>query len=369
MKKELYIKDIKNRDRFSDYFLVREKQVNTGRNGQKYMSLDLVDRTGSINAKVWDNVEMVSSRFETGDIVYISADAQIYNGQLQLRINRIERVPKDSFNLDEFVPSSEVPPEKMLEQLQQLLQLHITDGYIRGLVDKFFENKELVSAFMYMPAGKAIHHVYRGGLLEHTLSMARLAVAICNHYGTRINKDLLLAGVLLHDIGKVRELSGVGAYDYTDEGKLLVHIAIGIEIINDLVSKVPNFPPLYALLLKHMIASHHGVAEFGAIKAPQTMEAMVLSYLDDLDARVQSFTSIFDTMGDEQPWSGYQRIYERYLFDWRRHSKIPSPNNDEEQQVEFSFGAPPPKPKRKRPQKPLKGKLELPEDLLKQFDK
>lgn len=366
MKKQYYVKDLYDGLRFNEMFLVRSKSINSGKTGKKYITLELVDMTGSIDAKVWDNADSVYGKFENGDVISVSAEAKVYNGQLQLSVGSLQRVPPKEVDLADFVPLSPVQPEKMLDELKALLREHVTDAHLRALLGAFFKEEELIREFMSCPGGKAIHHVYKGGLLYHTLSIAKLAAGVCELYPNAINKDMLLTGVVFHDVGKTRELTGVAAYDYTEEGRLVGHIAIGMEMLQDLIEKVEGFPSLYTMLLKHMLASHHGVAEFGAIKSPQTMEAMVLSHLDDLDARIESFSSIFATIGPEESWSGYNKVYERYLFDWpRQAAKLAAKGSEGAKQARPSAegvknGE---QPERKNFDKPLAGKLELPKEL------
>ena len=353
---------------FIEPFLVRSKQLNTGRTGQKYMSLILVDATGSVDAKVWDNAEFLSGQFEPGDIVEINGEVLMYKGQKQFRVAKLRRLDPGSVHMEDFIPSSAVPPETMLEELKELCRQHITDPHLLKLVGAFFKRTDLIDSYMTAPGGKAIHHVSRGGLLEHTLSMARLAVMVADHYGNRIDKSMLLTGVLLHDVGKIFELGGVAAYEYTDRGRLVGHLVIGIEIINELLTDITDFPEVYVLVLKHLIASHHGIPEYGAIRQPQTMEALVLSFIDDLDAKVNSFAGIFDTMGEDEAWSGYNKLYERPLYDWKAALPKTSRSAGQDESSPAAAGAAvPPRSKTRPPanhEKPLKGKLDIPADLL-----
>jgi len=371
VKKQQFIVDLTEGTMFTEPFLVRSKQVNTGRNGQKYMSLVLVDHTGTVDAKVWDNVEYLSGQFEPGDILEVNGEVLMYKGQKQFRVQKLHRVDSGSVHMADFIPSTEVPPETMIEELKDLLREHVTDQHLRKLVGAFFKREDIIKPYMTAPGGKAIHHVSRGGLLEHTLSMARLAVMVADHYGDKINKSVLLTGVLLHDAGKIYELEGVAAYEYTDRGRLTGHLVIGIEMLNELLATIPDFPEAYVLVMKHMIASHHGIPEYGAIRQPQTMEALVLSFIDDLDAKVNSFAGIFATMGDGEIWSGYNRLYERPLFDWR--NALPKADRPvSENASDSSAKVVTPGFQRQKPQppkhtdKPLKGKLDIPTDLLSQ---
>jgi len=382
MKKQLYIEDLRPGDHLTELFLVRSSQVNTGRTGSKYISLTLVDRSGQVDGKVWDNVDATAKSYEEGDVVSVSAEANLYQGQLQLRVTKLKRMDPGAVDMSDFVPTSPVDPDAMLAALKELLDARLADPHFRGLVEALFADRELVREFSVCTGGKAIHHAYRGGLLEHTLSMVRIAALLCDHYGPLLNQDLLLTGTTLHDLGKVRELTGLAAYDYTEEGRLVGHLAIGIGMIDDLAAKVPGFPTLYVNLLKHMVASHHGTPEFGALKEPSTMEAMVLSHIDDLDARVNSFASVFATMGEGEAWSGYQRLYNRYLFNWREHPEARGmrPAGDDAPRRE-----PPPRREsaaeaedmpqarresaRVRAEEPLKAKLDIPPGLMDLFGK
>ena len=368
MKKQLYIADLTEGTMFIEPFLVRSKQLNTGRTGQKYMSLVMVDSTGTVDAKVWDNAEFLSGQFEPGDIVEVNGEVLMYKGQKQFRVQKLRRLDPGSVHMEDFIPSSVVSPEIMIEELKELYRQNVTDAHLLALIGAFFNRKDIITSFMTAPGGKAIHHVSRGGLLEHTLSMARLGVMVADHYGDRIDKSMLLTGVLLHDVGKIFELGGVAAYEYTDRGRLVGHLVIGIEIINELLAGIPDFPEVYTLVLKHLIASHHGIPEYGAIRQPQTMEALVLSFIDDLDAKVNSFAGIFATMGEDEAWSGYNKLYERPLYDWRSALPKAARNNIGDQDVSPAATAPVAPRSKTRPltnqENPLKGKLEIPADLL-----
>ena len=310
---KMFVGDIKDRAQVESVFLVREKITAMAKNGKPYLTLKLMDKTGEVEGKVWDNVEHLSAVFVKDDFVAVRSKATVYLGKLQLVIGDLRRVPDDEIELADFLPEAGSDIGEMVNELSLLLD-SLTDIHLKRLLAAFFEDPELKPLYCSAPAAKGMHHVYLGGLLEHSLAVARLVDSIAPLYAG-INRDLLIAGALLHDVGKVREMAYTRSFDYTDEGKLLGHITIGVEMVQEKIAAIGGIPAELALLLKHMILSHHGQYEFGSPKRPKTVEATILNYLDDLDSKINGIRShIGKEMEGSSRWTVYHRLYDRYFY-------------------------------------------------------
>lgn len=313
--KTVFAENIKPDDQFDSIFLCQSKSLFTGKTGKPYLSLTLIDKSGSVDAKVWDNAEQASSLFSDGDYVKVRAKATTYNGNIQLRISRIKAIDADQVNPEFFFPTTSFDVGEMLSELRGIVE-SLENENIRKLLLLFLDDEEFLSVYKRTPAAKNIHHPFLGGLLEHTLSLMNVARLLCSHY-EQIDFSMLAAGVFLHDIGKTRELEFERGTGYSDEGRLVGHITIGIEILNERIAQIPDFPEDLKVLLKHMILAHHGTLEFGSPKRPKIIEAHVLSVIDDLDARMNSFSEILAKETKNSRWTTYQRLYDRYLYRWQ----------------------------------------------------
>lgn len=311
--KGIYIKDIKEQNKIEGLFLVKDKNNGITKNGKPYLALNLCDKTGDIKGRVWDNAEKLASLFAQGNIVKIKAYSIRYQGELQLNINAIENQSCDDTTLAEFLPASSKDPEKCFNELMSLCKI-IENVHLKKLLKTIFEDEAISSAFKTAPAARTIHHNYLGGLLEHTLNVTRLSNDISKHY-KNINRDTLLAGAILHDIGKIHELSYSNSFEYTDSGRLAGHIILGVELVNDKVRLLPDFPDELALAVKHLIISHHGQYEFGSPKRPKTLEALLLSYIDDMDAKMYVLTDfIKKEKKPDTKWTSYHKLLDRYIY-------------------------------------------------------
>ncbi len=310
---KVYVSSIKDRDQLESVFLVKDKIMAMAKNGKPYMTLKLMDKTGEIEGRVWDNVDELSAIFERDDFIAIRCKASVYLGKMQLVISELVRVPDERVQLADFLPESDRSVAEMEQELAALLA-SFTDPHLKVLMDAFFGDAELMALYRIAPAAKGMHHVYLGGLLEHSLAVARLVDVIIPLYGG-LNRDLLVAGALLHDVGKVREMTYQRSFDYTDEGKLLGHITIGVEMVQERIAAIPGFPAELGMLLKHMLLSHHGQYEYGSPKRPKTVEATILNYLDDLDSKINGIrTHLRKETESQSRWSSYHRLYDRYFF-------------------------------------------------------
>ncbi len=306
-----FVSEIRERDRVVAFFLVTKKELRTTKNGAAYLVVTLADRTGDLEGRAWEDAEKLDLQFEKGSYVKVDALASAYNGRLQLKIDRLRAVAKGEVDPRDFLPVSRFDPEEMFREVLALVD-GLGDELVRKLCRAFLDDPDIAQAFKRAPAAKGIHHAFASGLLEHTLSVMQLAHRIADHY-PRASRDLLVAGALLHDIGKTRELSWEQGFDYTTEGRLVGHILLTIQWIHEKAAQIPNFPPELAMHLVHIVAAHHGELANGSPKEPLTLEAMIVHALDELDSRVQSWTMIFERDRNDE-WTDFQRIYDRYLF-------------------------------------------------------
>ncbi|MCM2263684.1 MAG: HD domain-containing protein [Desulfuromonadales bacterium] len=311
--KNIFASQIQERDWVEATFLVRDKIVGMAKNGKPYLTLKLMDRSGEVEGRIWDRVDEISSQFERDDFVRVAGKASLYMGKMQLVIQELAKLKEETVDLADFLPVAARSTGDMVADLQSRVA-SIDDPFLRALLQAFLDDKEFLAAYCRAPAAKAMHHVYLGGLLEHSLAVASLADDISNRY-PGLNRDLLVTGALLHDVGKVNELRYARSFDYTDVGKLIGHIVIGVEMVEEKLRQLPGFPTELAILLKHLLLSHHGQYEYGSPKRPKTLEAVILNFIDDLDSKINGVRTHLDKEPDsESAWTQYHRFYDRYFF-------------------------------------------------------
>lgn len=312
-KKEIYLKDIRQGDKVADTFLVAEKNMAFSQKGAPYLTVRLKDKSGETDSKVWENAVELDRVFKKGDIVFIEGRAASYKNALQLSIINIQKIPWEEVNPADYLPAAATDVSIMFEEIMAYIS-KIQNEHLREMLIVFFQDEKNAELFKKAPAAKGFHHIYLGGLLEHTLSVVRLLEKAAQHY-PKLNKDMLIAGGILHDIGKIYEFKYEGLIDYSDEGRLIGHIVMGVEMINKTIAALPDFPEHLSLELRHLLLSHHGEFEFGSPKRPKTPEALVVHYIDDLDAKLNAFeTFIADTENDDSDWTPYNRFFERFLY-------------------------------------------------------
>lgn len=320
-----FVAEIKDRDSVSAVFLVKEKIMAMAKNGKPYMNLRLMDKSGEVDAKIWDNVDSLDKLFEKDNFVQVRGKASVYMNKMQVVVAEISKVQEEQVNLADFLPESPRDNAEMREELAGVIAA-ISNPHLRALMCAFLADEPLMALYCKAPAAKGMHHVYLGGLLEHSLSLVRLVKRIVPLYDG-INEDLLVTGALLHDVGKIHEMSYERAFDYTDEGKLLGHITIGVELLDEKIRQVEGFPRELGMLLKHMLLSHHGQYEYGSPKRPKTVEATILNYLDDMDSKINGIRAhIARENASTSRWTAHHRLYDRYFFKCN--------GMDEEQEVE-----------------------------------
>lgn len=325
MLSKTFIRDLVLDTHIRSTFVVSAKATRQTKYGDDYLCVTLSDRTGSIEARAWENARMLAQRFEASDFVVCAAVVCSYQDTLQLKLNDIERVDENLVDATDFLPSSKWDKEALFAQLKELVLTEVVNPLMRDFFKALFGQAELMRKFKLAPAAKSNHHNYLSGLLEHVLSMARVAVNLADHYGRYypglINKDLLIAGCILHDIGKCRELSFSRSFNYTTHGQLIGHIVHGVELVNEIAAAMPRQAPEEMLLeIKHLILSHHGRLEYGSPVKPKTPEAMLLHEIDMIDSRMNMCHNIFAQHEDLQRsnapdrWTSYNRPLETSLY-------------------------------------------------------
>jgi 3'-5' exoribonuclease len=308
-----FVKEIKDRDQVNAVFLVKDKILAMAKNGKPYMNLRLMDKSGDIEAKVWDNTELLDKQFDKDDFVKVRGKASVYMNKMQVVIAEIGKVPEEEVVLADFLPESQRDGAGMRRELIDTVAA-LGNRHLKGMMEAFLADEAFLGLYCQAPAAKGMHHVYLGGLLEHSLSLVKLVKSIVPLY-SGINEDLLIVGALLHDVGKIHEMSFGRSFDYTDAGKLLGHITIGVELVDEKIRTVEGFPRELALLLKHMLLSHHGQYEYGSPKRPKTVEATILNYLDDMDSKINGIQShIAKETASTSRWTVHHRLYDRYFF-------------------------------------------------------
>ncbi len=290
--KSPYVSELEPNRVITSSFLVHSKEIRQKKTGELYLSLMLGDRTGEVDAKMWDNVAEVMDSFDRDDFVKVKGLLQIFHNRPQLTIHKMRRMDESEIAYADYFPSSARDPEEMWGDLRGIVA-GIGDPHLRGLLDAMLDDPEVAPRFRRAPAAKQIHHAYLGGLLEHVLSLATLARMAAGHY-PNVDGDLLLTGVVLHDIGKIYELNYERGFSYSSEGQLLGHINIALRMVADKLRGLPDFPEPLRALVEHMILSHHGQLEFGSPKLPQFPEALLLHYLDDMDSKMECMRSLIE---------------------------------------------------------------------------
>jgi len=313
-----YLNQCRDGDAVDEVFLMADKQLRANRNADLYLLATLRDKTGTLNGLMWNVTEESVADVNSGDFVRVRGKVQMYQGGLQMIMTGIRAASLNGLDLQDFHPETDVQVDQLLQQLRSLLE-SIDDPWLKRLMECFLNDESLMGDFSKAPAGIKAHHAYHGGLLEHVVNMLQTADRILDLYPS-IDRGLLLAGIFLHDLGKIREMSYDTSFVYTNEGQLLGHMLIAIEILNKKIQQVAEaqqepFPEETIWRLKHMILSHHGEYQFGSPKLPMTPEAIALHYLDNLDAKVHEFSKLInDDPSAQAHWTPYQPRLERKLF-------------------------------------------------------
>lgn len=316
--KSPYVNELEPNRVITSTFLVHTKEIRTKKTGELYLSLILGDRTGELDAKMWDNVGEVMETFDRDDFVKVKGLIQIYHNRPQLTVHKLRRMQEQEIDFTDYFPSSQRDPAAMWAELRGILET-VSNPHLKALMDALLGDQEIAARYRRAPAAKQIHHAYLGGLLEHVLSLCHLARMAAQHY-CNIDLDLLLAGIVLHDIGKIHELEYDRGFSYSSQGQLLGHIVIALRMVGEKIAAIPGFPAELRSLLEHMIISHHGQLEFGSPKLPAFPEALLLHYLDDMDSKMECMRALIEKDRQvEGVFTGYSAPLERTVLKKARY--------------------------------------------------
>jgi len=322
--KSPYVSELEANQLANGVFLVQNKDVRQKKFGEPFLSLTLADRTGDVDAKMWDNVDKVMETFSRDDFVRVKAMPQVFQNRIQLTIHTLVRVSDSEVDFADYFPASARDPEEMFAELNGVIA-SLSNPHLRALLEALFVDPVIAAKFKRAPAAKTIHHAWLGGLIEHVLSLCTLARAVAPQY-PHIDLDLLLTGVILHDIGKIDELIYDRGFGYSPEGQLLGHLVQGLAMVEEKLRGLPEFPPRLAVLVKHMILSHHGELEFGSPKVPMFAEALLLHHLDNLDSKMESVRGAIEKDRSlEGVWTGFVSSLDRTLLKKSRYLDGPPP--------------------------------------------
>ncbi|MCA8995453.1 MAG: HD domain-containing protein [Planctomycetaceae bacterium] len=313
-----FVNMLEDGENLDEVYLLADRQLRANRNGDTYLLSQLRDRTGQISGLLWNVTDDSVRHLQPGDYVKVRGRVQLFQGNLQVILNRIEAAKNENISSEDFVPQANTDTDRQFERLKQIL-LQVQDEDLRALLECFLSDREVEEGLKAAPAGIRLHHAYQGGLLEHIITLAETASRIADLY-PRVDFDLVIAGTFLHDLGKLWELSFDTAFQYTDEGQLIGHLVIGVEKLNDKIRLTEQktgrvFPRELALRLKHLILSHHGTYEFGSPKLPMTPEAIALHHLDNLDAKTNEFLSLIQSDPNSgSNWTPFHPNMQRKLY-------------------------------------------------------
>jgi 3'-5' exoribonuclease len=311
--KSVYVGNLVPNETVTSYFLVTYKEIRQKKTGEPYLTLLLADRTGEIEAKMWDNVAEVMTTFDRDDFVKVKGLPQIYQNKPQFTIHKLRRLEDHEVEPGDYFPCSRRDPEEMFSELRGVIA-SVGNPHLRALLELIFADEQTASLYKRAPAAKSIHHACLGGLIEHVLSLCSLCRTVAAHYGN-VDLDLLLAAAILHDVGKIEELSYQRSFSYTTAGQLAGHIIMGVQLVDRKVAMLPDFPPKLRLLLEHMILSHHGELQYGSPKIPLFPEALLFHHLDNLDSKFESMRAAIER--DRQPeneFTGWIPALERVVL-------------------------------------------------------
>lgn len=303
-----YLKDYRDGDRVYDVYLCKHKQAAVTKNGKNYLNVILQDKSGTMDAKVWDPNSMGIEEFEPMDYIEVGGDVSSFQSSLQISVKRVRVCREGEYNTADYLPVSEKNIEEMYQELLGMVQ-RTKNPFLKELLEAFFvKDADFIKKFKNSSAAKSVHHGFVGGLLEHTLSVAQMCEFYCKQYPI-LKRDLLVAAALCHDMGKIREISAFPVNDYTDDGNLLGHIVMGVEMVGEKIRDIQGFPPVLAGEIKHCILAHHGELEFGSPKKPALVEAVALSFADNTDAKMQTFKELLNST-DSADWLGFNRLFD-----------------------------------------------------------
>jgi 3'-5' exoribonuclease len=303
-----YIKDYKDGDRMFDVYFCKFKSSAVTKNGKNYDNVIIQDKTGTMDAKIWDPNNAGIADFDAMDYIEVYGDVTSFNGALQVNVKRVRKCTLGEYDEKEYMPVSKKDIDEMYGELIKFIG-SVKNTYLNTLLNNIFiKDTEFAERFKKASAAKSVHHGFIGGLLEHTLGVVKLCDYYCSEYPI-LNRDLLITAAICHDMGKTREISAFPINDYTDEGQFLGHIVMGSEMIGERARQIEGFPPMLEMELKHCLLSHHGEYEFGSPKKPAIIEAVALNFADNTDAKMETFKEILEST-TEQGWLGFNRLFD-----------------------------------------------------------
>ncbi len=315
------VKDLQDKDNVNSSFLIKISQVITDKNGKLYMNLVLMDKTGELEARIWDDIPRYSNQAMRDSIVQVEGRCQLYQGRKQLVIKSLQSLREDQVDLSDYLTAGQVPVEELYQKIVGFVG-SMKDPFYKALAESILiQDAEIVDRLKRAPAAKSIHHAYPGGLIEHIVSIVGILDSLAAHYSGTLNRDLLFLGGFFHDIGKIWELQYDRTTDYTDEGRLLGHLVMGVELMEKKIreleatpGRLPGpFPEENKLLVKHLIVAHHGKLEYGSPKTPHTLEALVVHYIDDLDSKVNQLDHFIRQDQNPGKWTVLNKAFGVFL--------------------------------------------------------
>lgn len=321
--KTQHIKDLKDKDTIASPFLIKYSAVGVGKNGKPFMNLVLTDRSGEIEARIWDDVTRYSGHAVADSFVWVDGRCQLFQGRRQVVIKNLRLLREDEVKIEDYIKESNLDAKALHAKVLEYVA-SMQDPDYRALAESVLrDDAEIVDRIQRAPAAKSVHHAYPSGLIEHMVSVCGLLDAVARHYGPLLNRDLLLLGGFFHDIGKIWELSYDRVTDYTTEGRLIGHLVMGVELVERKIRALesepgrlpgPSFPVEKSLLIKHVILAHHGKLEYGSPKRPKCLEALIVHYIDDLDSKVNAIQTFMAQDQNPGTWTALNRQYERYFY-------------------------------------------------------
>ncbi len=307
-----WVRDLRPGTEVDEVYAVRAKEVRQRRAGGPFLALTLGDRTGAVAALVWENIEPIGSALVVGGLARIRGQVQRYNQRLQVVVRRAMAVPAEEVDESEFVRASRQDPDTLWRGIEELIA-ELKDPHLQQLLYRIFADPEVAERFRVAPAARSLHHAFRSGLLEHTVSMTLVARTLARHY--RLDEGLVVAGALLHDLGKIWELESGASIEYTDNGRLLGHLPMEVLYVDRRIAELSEFPAETRLQLLHILLAHHGEYEYGSPRRPKTPEALMVHMADNLDSKLAGMLeAIASDAGDDEPWTGFSRILERHIY-------------------------------------------------------
>ncbi len=311
---KLLIKDLKENENFDTTFLVNQKSLLISKTNRPYLSIKLGDASGDAEGRVWDHAEEIAALFDKNDFIRALGRPVMYQDKMQLNIVRVERLDPEKVDISDYLPVSQRNIEEMFAKLLSFIRNDIRNSWVKKFLLSIFEDSEIVKRFKRAPAAKTHHHAWIGGLLEHVLHLCELGKDVLKHY-PQVNADLVYTGLMLHDIGKIYEMSYEKSFGYTDDGQLVGHLIQGVEMVYDKIRSIPQFPDKIKTHIVHLILAHHGRLEFGSPKLPMTMEAIMVHYLDDMDSKIQGVLDLAAKENNpDSDWVAFNRLFGRPMY-------------------------------------------------------